>query len=76
MSSERIDPSRRDRFRRSLVRRAGRLPLPYITGRKEFWSQDIAVDGRVLVPRPETEVLVEAVVARMGRGGRLAHVPR
>ncbi len=47
------------RYRASLVRRAHGEPLAYVTGRKEFWSLDLDVDARVLVPRPETELLVE-----------------
>ena len=47
------------RYRASLVRRAQGEPLAYVTGRKEFWSLDLNVDARVLVPRPETELLVE-----------------
>lgn len=47
------------RYRASLVRRAQGEPLAYVTGRKEFWSLDLDVDARVLVPRPETELLVE-----------------
>ncbi|MEK7776210.1 MAG: HemK/PrmC family methyltransferase, partial [Planctomycetota bacterium] len=45
-------------------RRAQRFPLQYITNRAEFMSLDFYVDGRVLIPRPETEVLVEAVIQR------------
>ena len=45
---------------RERVRRRGhREPVAYITGQKGFWSLDLAVDQRVLVPRPETEGLVE-----------------
>ncbi|MCX8117815.1 MAG: peptide chain release factor N(5)-glutamine methyltransferase [Desulfobacterota bacterium] len=40
-------------------RRTCREPLPYILGRQEFWSIDLKVDPRVLIPRPETEHLVE-----------------
>lgn len=47
------------RFRELVRRRATREPVAYITGRREFWSLDFAVDRRVLVPRPETELLVE-----------------
>ena len=40
-------------------RRLAREPIAYITGRKEFWSLDFAVGPGVLVPRPDTETLVE-----------------
>lgn len=40
-------------------RRAAGEPLAYITGRKEFFGMDLKVDPRVLVPRPETETLIE-----------------
>lgn len=49
-------------------RLAGR-PLPYITGRKEFWSLDMAVSPSVLIPRPDTEVLVEKVLELSSRNG-------
>ena len=45
-----------------LARREAREPVAYILGRKEFWSLDLAVTPDVLVPRPETECLVEAAV--------------
>jgi len=47
------------RYRASLIRRAKGEPLAYVTGRKEFWSLDLDVDARVLVPRAESELLVE-----------------
>jgi len=37
-------------------------PLAYIVGRQPFWTLDLAVDPRVLIPRPETELLVEAAI--------------
>jgi release factor glutamine methyltransferase len=48
---------------RELVRRrqAGE-PVAYLTGKKEFWSLDLRVDSRVLVPRPDTETLVEVAL--------------
>jgi len=48
---------------RELVRRRGNFePVAYILGRKEFYGRDFAVDPRVLVPRPDTEVLVDSVL--------------
>jgi release factor glutamine methyltransferase len=46
-------------FRESLTRRAKREPVAYITGHKEFWSLDFVVTPDVLIPRPETELVVE-----------------
>jgi len=46
-----------------IARRLAREPLAYITGRKGFWSLDIKVGPGVLVPRPETETLVEAALS-------------
>ena len=48
-------------------RRASREPIAYLTGRREFWSLDFAVDNSALVPRPESETLVEAVLAHTAR---------
>ncbi len=48
-------------------RRCAREPIAYLTGVREFWSLDFAVDRSALVPRPETETVVEAVLAQAGR---------
>ena len=54
---------------RELVRRSGRHePIAYLTGRKEFYSLSLKVTPDVLVPRPETELLVDAALA-LARGG-------
>jgi release factor glutamine methyltransferase len=50
------------RFWKRLQRRAQREPLAYITGRKEFWSLNFVVTPDVLIPRPETELLVEVAL--------------
>jgi len=49
-------------FGELLRRRAQHEPLHYITGVREFWSLEFAVDPRVLIPRPETEVVVETAL--------------
>jgi release factor glutamine methyltransferase len=46
-------------YRALVQQRLGGEPVAYILGRKEFWSLDLEVDGRVLIPRPDTETLVE-----------------
>ncbi|MCP4371432.1 MAG: peptide chain release factor N(5)-glutamine methyltransferase [Deltaproteobacteria bacterium] len=48
------------KFKVLIKRRAEREPVAYITGLKEFWSLELAVTKDVLIPRPETECLVEA----------------
>jgi release factor glutamine methyltransferase len=52
-------------FRNLVRRRVTREPLQYITGRQEFRSLPFAVGPGVLIPRPETELLVERVLARL-----------
>ncbi len=59
-------PEERTRFRELVKRRAEeRVPVAYLTGVREFWSLTLAVTPDVLVPRPETETLVEAVLAEL-----------
>ena len=48
-----------ERFRGFSLRRAGGEPLAYIVGNKAFFGLELEVDGRVLVPRPDTETLVQ-----------------
>lgn len=49
-------------FKKLIARRAAREPLAYITGEKEFYSLPFRVTPAVLIPRPETETLVDAVL--------------
>lgn len=53
------------RFAELVARRLGREPLAYILGEQEFWSLTFTVSPAVLIPRPETELLIEAVMARI-----------
>jgi release factor glutamine methyltransferase len=63
------------RFQELVRRRAfGREPVAYLLGRKGFRHLELAVDGRVLVPRPETELLVEAALAALPQGARVVDV--
>jgi release factor glutamine methyltransferase len=51
-----------ERFESLIARRVSREPVAYITGHKEFWSLDFDVGPGALIPRPETETLVESVL--------------
>jgi release factor glutamine methyltransferase len=62
---ERLPPLLLDPYRALVSRRRTREPLAYLTGTKEFWSLSLKVTPGVLIPRPETEVLVEAALARL-----------
>lgn len=59
-----VTPSERDEFKRLIRERVQGTPTQYLTGRQEFWSLDFQVAPGVLIPRPETEHLVEAAAAR------------
>jgi release factor glutamine methyltransferase len=50
-------------YQQLIERRAAGEPLAYLTGWREFWSLQLAVSAHVLVPRPETELLVERALA-------------
>ncbi len=50
------------RYRAAVARRAARVPFAYILGEREFWSIPLTVGPGVLIPRPETELLVETVL--------------
>ena len=65
------------RFERLLERRLGAEPLAYILGEREFYGLGFEVGPGVLIPRPETETLVEATLAAVGahpRAGRRVRV--
>ncbi|MBQ7487011.1 MAG: peptide chain release factor N(5)-glutamine methyltransferase [Clostridia bacterium] len=54
-----------------IARRAKREPLQYIEGETEFMGFPFSVTGDVLIPRPDTEILCEAAIERLPRGGRV-----
>lgn len=52
-------------FETLLARRAAGEPVAYLTGRRGFWTLDLEVDPATLIPRPETELLVELALDRL-----------
>lgn len=60
-----LPPPILERYRTLVNRRQAREPLAYLTGTKEFWSLSLTVSPPVLIPRPETETVVEAALTRL-----------
>jgi release factor glutamine methyltransferase len=63
-----LTPDEMQRYDEALAKRARGTPAQYITGHQEFWGLDLIVSPAVLIPRPETEHLVEAVL-ELSRSG-------
>jgi release factor glutamine methyltransferase len=59
-------PEEKSKYRNLVARRATREPVALITGKKEFWSIPLHVTAGVLIPRPETEILVEVALEEIG----------
>ena len=57
-----LPPERAERFRKYVERRSNGEPIAYITGKREFWSLELRITPDVLIPRHETESLVEAAL--------------
>ena len=64
-----LDGAARDRFRSLVQRRVRREPVAYITAEREFWSLSLSVDPSVLIPRPDSECLVEAGLRQLPTDG-------
>jgi release factor glutamine methyltransferase len=62
-----LDDRLQAHFRALIARRAALEPVAYLVGRREFYGMDFLVDRHVLVPRPETELLVELAIAAARR---------
>lgn len=60
-----------ERYREAVERRKSRVPLQHITGEQEFMGLSFQVDGNVLVPRQDTEILVEEVLRNLHDGMRI-----
>lgn len=66
-----LDCEATDRYEAYLTRRMHGEPVAYLLGEKEFWSLRLAVTPAVLIPRPETELVVERALARLATGAEL-----
>jgi release factor glutamine methyltransferase len=60
-----LDEAQAEALEKLVERRLGGEPVAHILGRREFWSLELAVSADTLIPRPETELLVEAALARI-----------
>lgn len=69
-----LDDESRSRLADAIRRRLAREPAAYITGHREFFGNNFAVDRSVLIPRPETELLVEAAIVAARPGDQVVDV--
>jgi release factor glutamine methyltransferase len=61
-----LDADQAARFAKLIEQRAAGTPVQYLTGQQEFWGLEFEVNPSVLIPRPETEHVVEVALARLG----------
>jgi release factor glutamine methyltransferase len=65
-----LTPQEKINYQEAVAQRALGIPTQYITGHQEFWGMDLIVSPAVLIPRPETEHVVEAALDLVRNGGR------
>jgi release factor glutamine methyltransferase len=65
-----LTPAEQSQYEQLVARRAAGEPLQYLTGHQEFWKADFLVTPAVLIPRPETEHLIEEVLALIQLGAQ------
>jgi release factor glutamine methyltransferase len=68
-SEEVVDPELAQKYFSLVARRAAGEPTQYLTGKQEFWGLEFEVTPAVLIPRPETEHIVEVALERLGPRG-------
>jgi len=61
-----LDENQAASFLQLIEQRKQGLPVAHLTGQREFWSLDFSVDNSTLIPRPETETLVEFILQKFG----------
>ena len=59
---KKLDKSAQNSFRDLILKRSRGKPLAYLTGIKSFWKYDFKVNEKVLIPRPDTEIIIEQVL--------------
>jgi release factor glutamine methyltransferase len=69
-----LDPAAAEKYSAFIARRAAGEPTQYITGKQEFWGLEFEVTPAVLIPRPETEHVMEVALARLGERGFKIHL--
>ena len=62
---ENLPPNKAEDLQKLVSRRAKKEPIAYILNNKEFWSTNFYVDRSVLIPRPETEVLIDLILSQI-----------
>ncbi len=67
LEKEEINDEIKKKFIFRIKQRASGIPVAYITGKKEFFGLEFIVEKGVLIPRPETEILVERVIERLDK---------
>jgi len=68
-SEAKLEPSLAEKYFGLIARRASGEPTQYLTGKQEFWGLEFEVTPAVLIPRPETEHIVEVALERLGERG-------
>lgn len=68
-SEEALDPAAAEQYFALIARRATGEPTQYLTGKQEFWGLEFEVTPAVLIPRPETEHVIEVALERLGARG-------
>src|ERR1700686_566272 len=71
-----LDAATRERYFSLIAQRASGVPTQHLTGHQEFWGLDFEVTPDVLIPRPETEHVIEVTLQRLGVASDGAAAPR
>ena len=71
-SSIKIDEDKIDTFNKLVERRKKREPIAYILKQKDFWKSTFYVDRNVLIPRPDTEILIEEILYNYSKNEKLS----